>query len=484
MAMAKSGNDQRKKPHSFDGESAGIYCRISQASDDDQTGVDRQGTICHGISKNLGLVVDPAHVFIDNNRSAWKRDRKRPGWDAMLEAMRNKEFRHVIAYHPDRLMRQPRDLEELLQISDDLGITLHGQANRRDLSDPDDRFFLRIEVAHACRSSDDTSRRIRSFMEEQAAEGKPHTGKRRFGYAPGGMSLIKDEAEIVREVFNRYLNGETPNEITRDLNERGVKTPSGGAWSDTNLRSSILSSRHVAGIRVFRGEEVGQGSWPAIIDRGLWDEVQETRQTRAVAWSDTHAAPRFYLLRGVVECGRCHVRMAGSAAGAGTGAYVCNRRHRADAPGCKRRILAEPLEKFATAAAIKLLTELTPGGKVKSAVLNEADIKALEADRAQLAEFNDMLVNREITRPEYREMRRKVEERMAKIQSKAVVRPVQILEGVTGPGAAAAWGHKDMTDQRRNAIMRFLFSAVVINESSGKRGVFNYGRINIEQNEL
>jgi site-specific DNA recombinase len=36
-------------------------------------------------------------------------------------------------------MRQPRDLEELLQIADAHDITLHGQANRRDLADPDDR---------------------------------------------------------------------------------------------------------------------------------------------------------------------------------------------------------------------------------------------------------------------------------------------------------------------------------------------------------
>ena len=49
-------------------------------------------------------------------------------------------------------MRQPRDLEELLTLSEEQDITLHGQANRRDLSDPDDRFFLRIEVAHACAS--------------------------------------------------------------------------------------------------------------------------------------------------------------------------------------------------------------------------------------------------------------------------------------------------------------------------------------------
>ncbi|MFF3954214.1 hypothetical protein ACFYY1_13500 [Streptomyces sp. NPDC001890] len=77
-------------------------------------------------------------------------------------------------------MRQPRDLEELLQLSDDHAITLHGEANRRDLADPEDRFILRIEVAHACRSSDDTSRRLKSAMQDRAREGKPQGGVRRF----------------------------------------------------------------------------------------------------------------------------------------------------------------------------------------------------------------------------------------------------------------------------------------------------------------
>lgn len=65
-------------------------------------------------------------------------------------------------------MRQPHDLEQLLHIADEHDITLHGQANRRDLADPDDRFFLRIEVAHACRSSDDTSRRLRDGTVDRA----------------------------------------------------------------------------------------------------------------------------------------------------------------------------------------------------------------------------------------------------------------------------------------------------------------------------
>jgi DNA invertase Pin-like site-specific DNA recombinase len=58
----------------------------------------------------------------------------------MLRAMGEGEIRRVIVHHPDRLMRQPKDLEELLSLADDKRVLLHGEANRRDLSDPDDRF--------------------------------------------------------------------------------------------------------------------------------------------------------------------------------------------------------------------------------------------------------------------------------------------------------------------------------------------------------
>jgi site-specific DNA recombinase len=134
-------------------------------------GVDRQERLCREVAERLGLVIDPGCVFVDNNRSAWQRNRCRPGWNALLEVIRAGRVGHVIVYHPDRLMRQPRDLEELLTLSKEHDITLHGQANRRDPSDADDRFFLRIEVAHACRSSDDTSRRLRDALADRAREG-------------------------------------------------------------------------------------------------------------------------------------------------------------------------------------------------------------------------------------------------------------------------------------------------------------------------
>ncbi|WP_443070956.1 recombinase family protein [Streptomyces sp. NBC_01476] len=464
------------------GEPAALYCRISQADDDDQTGVDRQERICREIAERRGLVIDPSHVFVDNSRSAWRRNRKRPGWDQLLASAHRREFRHIIAYHPDRLMRQPRDLEELLQVSDDHQILLHGEANRRNLSDPDDRFILRIEVAHACRSSDDTSRRLKSALKERAETGLPHSGKRRLGYEADGMTIREDEAEIVREVFDRYLKGQSPSAIALLLHKRGVKTVYGKEWSQGTVRA-LLDSRHVAGIRMHQGEEVGPGKWPAIIEPGIWQETRARREYRSAIHQTNLELRRFYLLRGVVMCGRCGTLMSGTKVGA-VPTYLCTRKSRNGDKKCVRRIAAVKLEGFVTDAAVDLLRRLTVNGQLTSTSLPDAASRSVEADQQQLDELNQMWTAKEITTAEYRGMRKEITDRIAKAQRRLVVRPMKLLEGLTGPGAAKAWEAEDMTDERRNAVMRFLFAGIVIDASTKPSGVFDWDRISIEQNQL
>lgn len=132
-------------------------------------------------SRILGLSVSSKHIYLDNGASAWQRNRKRDGWDELIKAARRGEIKHIVCYHPDRLMRQPFNLEELLSISDEYGIMLYGRVNARDLQDPDDRYTLRIEIAHTCRSSDDTSRRMKDQKQERAENGL-YNGQRPYGY--------------------------------------------------------------------------------------------------------------------------------------------------------------------------------------------------------------------------------------------------------------------------------------------------------------
>lgn len=202
-------------------EAEAIYARISHIKDDDQTGVDRQVRICRETSARQKITVAERHVFIDPSRSAWQRNCKRPGWDALLQAIRDGEITHVIVYHPDRLMRQPWDLEELLRLADERKLMLYGQANRRDLSNSDDRFFLRIEVAHACKSSDDTSRRVLDAQQDALRAGKAHGGRRHYGYTANNSAVVEEEAAVIREITRRFLDGTAIHALSVDLNARG-----------------------------------------------------------------------------------------------------------------------------------------------------------------------------------------------------------------------------------------------------------------------
>ncbi len=386
-------------------------------------------------------------------------------------------------------MRQPRDLEELLTISDDHGITLHGEANRRDLSDPDDRFFLRIEVAHACRSSDDTSRRLKSMMADRARDGKPRTGgRRRYGYAPNAVDIIPEEAEIVRWIFESFLDGMTPFKMTADLNRRGVKSAQGKLWR-VNALLNIIDSPHVAGIVRFRGHEIGRGSWPAIIDVGMWKEAQERRTFRSVAFKENLVQGRFYLLRGVVYCTACGRVMVGRPMGGNRPIYICGSHTNPDkSTRCFRSVGAITLESFVEDATIDLLERLDITGKERATILSEGDEASIESDRAELAELKEMWDAREINTAEYREMRKTIEKRIKKVQDKTIVRPVaEVLHGMVGSQARATWNaHKEAGNyERLNAIIRFLFAAVRIKAAeSPARGAFDYGRVEIDQNDL
>jgi site-specific DNA recombinase len=455
-----------------------IYCRKSKKGDRDQVTVTRQKKLALADVDKLGLgPVQPDHIYIDNGVSAWTRTRVREGWDNLIAAAKRGEVKHIVCYHPDRLMRQPHDLEELLSISDQCGIMLYGRVNKRDLQDPDDRYALRIEVAHACRSSDDTSRRVKDKIEELAEEGMPHKGKRRYGYSKDGMKIDEKEAAIIREIFDRFISGEGPAPIAADLNRRGIKTALGNTWMPSTVRLQ-LRSRYVAGIRVHHGEEIGNGVWPAIIDRGTWELAQEMLSYRAATQKTTgESASRFYILRGIVTCGKCGTQMAGAG-----GRYKCSRQFRKDELHCARSISAHTLEKFMKDAAIGILSKLSVDGRPTT---SEEATKARDAigdDERQLQELNDMWTAKELTTREYREMRQTIIDRMEKNERKTVVRPIKYLEGLTGPDADKKW--EALSDERKNATLRFLFNAVIIGEQTKAIGSFDYGRIQIEPNPL
>ncbi|MDI3341965.1 MAG: recombinase family protein, partial [Sphaerobacter sp.] len=265
--------------------------------------MERQEADCRSLADRLAWPIAEDHVYRDNNRSAWQRGRRRPGWDSMLAAIDAGEIDAIIVYHGDRLIRQPYDLERLLAISDSKGVHLASVSGTRNLDSPDDRFVLRIEAAQACRESDNTSRRVRRALDERARAGKAGSGGRRaFAFEPDGCTRREDECAILVEAVDRLLAGQSEAGVLRWMNTVSTTTL-GNEWEGRSLRRILMAPR-IAGL-VRRGNRLYRAVWDPIISPEAWEDVQLLLRQRAAEYPYP-GRERRYLLSGIAECPSGH----------------------------------------------------------------------------------------------------------------------------------------------------------------------------------
>ena len=78
---------------------------------------------------------------------------------------------------------------------------------------------------------------------------------------------------MIRECATRFLSGEAIKSIANDLNQRRIKTSTGGTWSTQVLRRMLASGR-ISGRREHRGELVADAEWKAIITPVQSDRIR------------------------------------------------------------------------------------------------------------------------------------------------------------------------------------------------------------------
>ncbi|MEU5668993.1 recombinase family protein [Micromonospora sp. NPDC047753] len=371
---------------------AAVYCRISLARFDDTLKVDDQERVCRELAAARGWTVAPAHVFKDNSKSAWRRDRKRPGWEAMLAAVKAGEVDAIVVYHGDRLVRQMTDLEALIDLADTKGIRLASPTGERDLDNADDRYILRIEAAGNTREVDATSRRLKRHYERLAEQGITRLGGRggrAYGFEPDGLTIREADKAVIQEVARRVLAREPMGAIVRSLNDRGIRTVTGALWDHSNMRR-VLTKPRMAGLLERRGEIVGEAAWPAILDRETWQTVRDVLGQKASTFTYiTHA--RTHLLSGIPRCGPCGEPLAPrqNARGKHLLGYGCI------TPGCRKTHRAmHHLDAYVIGATLALLADGRVRKRMQPTTKNTAPLTAEMNKLAQrreqvIADFGD-----------------------------------------------------------------------------------------------
>lgn len=273
----------------------------------DTTNVDDQEKVCRRILPPDVVVADE-HVYKDNSRSAWRRGRRRPGWDAMLAALERGELDCIAVYHGDRLVRQPRDMEDLLEVGGPRGVLLYSPTGTYNLADPDHQMMLRWMVARAKNEIDHLSRRLKEGHRRRYERGQVRAGGRggrAFGFEKDSRTHVPEEAALIRDAAARLLAGESTKSIVNAWNDAKITTTAGGPWTHKTFRDMMLRPRY-AGLMP---DGQMKAAWEPILDRTTWESVRVLLKRRGEPFRKSMppgtSANARYLLTGIAICGAC-----------------------------------------------------------------------------------------------------------------------------------------------------------------------------------
>lgn len=280
-------------------------------SDDGPLGVTRQEKDCRELATALGAEV--TQVYRENDTSAFRRRKVtlpdgrtamrvvRPEFRRALDDLAGGVIDILIVYDIDRLARDPRDLEDLIDVVEETGRSAKAVTGSLDLSTDHGIAMARVQVAIANKSSRDTARRVRRKQRDLAEEGRVgQGGNRPYGYEANRTVVIEEEAAVVREIAARVIAGDSLTSVAAALNRRGVRPVRAAAWDVTAVRQVVVKP-HGTGLRVYQGKVIGEGTWRPILDRPTWQAFRDIVAARS---RDTPAV-RKYLLSGIALCGLC-----------------------------------------------------------------------------------------------------------------------------------------------------------------------------------
>ena len=152
------------------------------------------------------------------------------------------------------------------------------------------------------------------------------------------MEIIPEEAEVIRWVFESYLNGYSPASIAAEMNRRGIPKKYGpSVWKKTAVVYWLKNEKYAGNTLCQKTFKTGfpyvavknqgeldqfyiENCHPAIISQDLFDGVQARMAQRKVCQSE----PIQYPLSKKLVCGNCGATFYRNASRCGTATWICS----------------------------------------------------------------------------------------------------------------------------------------------------------------
>ena len=197
---------------------------------------------------------DKAVVYEDEGFSGGNIDR--PQFQQMISDARNKKISAVVCYRLDRVSRNISDFSGLIQELERLGISFISIREDFDTCSPMGRAMMYIASVFSQLERETIAERIRDNMHELAKTGRWLGGTTPTGYASESFSnvtvdgktkrackltLIENEAEIVRLIFSKFLETNSLTQTDTFLLQNHITTKNGRNFTRFAIKNILTN---------------------------------------------------------------------------------------------------------------------------------------------------------------------------------------------------------------------------------------------------
>lgn len=200
---------------------------------------------------------------------------ERPGLKQLLQDIAAKKIDIVVVYKVDRLTRSLADFVKMVELFDAHSIAFVSVTQQFNTTTSMGRLTLNVLLSFAQFEREVTGERIRDKIAASKKKGMWMGGTTPMGYEVKERKLIisPQDAEIVRGIYQGYLDLGCVRLLQKDLIRRGIRSLKGHIISRGSLYKLLSNPVYIGQIR--HKDICHPGQHEALIDQTLWDQVQQ-----------------------------------------------------------------------------------------------------------------------------------------------------------------------------------------------------------------
>ena len=230
--------------------------------------------------------------------------KKRTEFKKMITACKRGHIDLIITKSLSRFARNTVDCLETVRLLKANGIGVYFEKENINTLTESSEFLITLFSGFAQAESESLSKNVAWGKAKSAEAGKvTFQYKKMLGYrrgADGQPEIVPEEAEVIKRIYHRYLDGCTLGQIKRELDEDNVPTAQGVEfWSPAIIHNILTNEKYIGDallqktyvtdciskkVKKNQGERAMyyvENNHPAIISREMFDQVRNEMTRRS-----------------------------------------------------------------------------------------------------------------------------------------------------------------------------------------------------------